>query len=399
MSFFDKFTGGGDKDKKKKPLKNPFANVGKALAGGGQKNFSGEGNSLGGTNPGKLLHVELAEQGSLGMKIEKRPNSAGGAIIAMVVEGSQAERAGLKRGDIVCLAGTNGDEEIMYDLFIDMATSPQRPLVFDIRRIETKTSSSGSTGGGGRSSSTAEAFARKQAVVAAAEKREKARKALEKPVKRKIEPKLNYEDRNAAISNVPQSEEARRAVEAAKKGESQLSAQLGYNPYETNKSTAGQARNATATTKHGAVDASGGVAPLPKVPPPKEVLVAVADDVPDVSLPFQQAFEECVTTNDYTVVASTFGILRKLLTNATTKQEDKFKRVRLANAKIRAAITDVHGALDIMMACGFILTEQDGESMLIYPATEGTGPVWLPRALQQMQQYESSGAPTSTSAV
>mmetsp|Transcript_8936 Transcript_8936/g.14895 ORF Transcript_8936/g.14895 Transcript_8936/m.14895 type:complete len:410 (+) Transcript_8936:266-1495(+) len=407
MSFFDKFTGGGgdkDKDKKKKPITNPFANVGKALTGGGQKNFSGEGNSLGGTKPGKLLHVELAEQGPLGMKIEKRPNSAGGSIVAMVVQGTQAERAGLQRGDIVCLAGTNGEEEIMYDLFIDMAASPQRPLVFDIRRIQTKSSNSSNTNtnnstnnsGNGNNTASAEAFARKQAVVAAAEKREKARKALEKPVKRKIEPIANSNvDLN--VANVPLSEEARRAVEAAKRGESQLSAQLGYNPYETNKSTAGQARNATATTKHGAVDASGGVAPpLPKVAPPKEA--AVADDVPDVSPSFQQAFEACVTTNDYTVVASSFGILRKLVTNATTKQDDKFKRVRLANAKIRAAITDVHGALDIMMACGFVLTEQDGESMLIYnAASEGTtdGPVWLPRALQQMQQYETSGAPTS----
>lgn len=312
----------------------------------------------------------------------------------MVVAGSQAERAGLQRGDIICLAGTEGEEEIMYKMFIDMAASPQRPLVFDIRRVESSTGSS--AGGGGKSSnSTAEAFARKQAVIAAAEKREKARKALEKPTKKTYKPKTTV-DVNADISDVPQSEEARRAMEAAKKGESQLSAQLGYNPYETNKSTAGQARNATVATKHGSVDAGAdGTAPIPKVAPPKEALV-VADDVPPVSDTFQQAFEECVTSSDQSVVVSSFGILRKLLTNASTKQEDKFKRVRLANAKIRAAITEVHGALDIMMACGFLLTEQDGESVLVYPASEGKGPAWLPRALQQMQLYETSGAPTSS---
>jgi NAD(P)-dependent dehydrogenase (short-subunit alcohol dehydrogenase family) len=312
----------------------------------------------------------------------------------MVVEGSQAERAGLQRGDIICLAGTEGEEEIMYKMFIDMAASPQRPLVFDIRRVE---SSTGSSGGGGKStSSTAEAFARKQAVIAAAEKREKARKALEKPTKKTYKPKTNAVDVNADLSNVPQSEEARRAMEAAKQGESQLSAQLGYNPYETKKATAGQARNATVGTKHGSVDAgSGGTAPIPKVAPPKEAMV-VADDVPPVSDAFQQAFEECVTSSDHTVVVSSFGILRKLITNASTKDEDKFKRVRLANAKIRAAITEVHGALDIMMACGFLLTEQDGESVLVYPTSEGKGPAWLPRALQQMQLYENNGAPTSS---
>jgi hypothetical protein len=321
-------------------------------------------------------------------QIEKRPNGAGTAIIAMVVEGSQADRAGLKRGDMVCLAGTNGEEEIMYNMFIDMAASNQRPLVFDIRRIETKSS-------GTIKNSSAEAFNRKQAVIAAAEAREKAAKRLEKPVKRAIK-KVDVIDLNADISNVPQSEEVRRAVEAAKRGESDLAAELGYNPYETNKSTAGQARNATVATKHGSVDAGGGAStPIPNVAAPKEAML-VADEVPPVSPRFQQAFEECVTTSEHSVVVSSFGILRKLLANATTKGQvagadsDKFRKVRLSNAKIRAAITDVHGALDIMMACGFLLlAEDDGESYLAYPPGN-KGPAWLSRALQQLQQYESS---------
>jgi hypothetical protein len=45
-----------------------------------------------------------------------------------VVPGSQAEAAGLKRGDILCFAGSNGQEEMMYDMFLDMARSGQRPF-------------------------------------------------------------------------------------------------------------------------------------------------------------------------------------------------------------------------------------------------------------------------------
>lgn len=309
----------------------------------------------------------------------------------MVIEGSQAAAAGLQRGDIVCFAGTNGEEEIMYKLFLDMAASPQRPLVFDIRRIETKAENITT---GNRKS--AEAFNRKQAVIAAAEAREKAAKAREKPIKKTFN-KANTDaiiDVNKNISNTPQSEAARRAVEAAKQGENQLAAQLGYNPYETKKSTAGQARNATVATKHGAVSGGGDqdVTTIPTVAPPKDATTSVDDDVPPVSSTFALAFEETVTTNETAVVVSSFFVLRKLLTNATTKDEEKFKRVRLGNAKIAAAITQPNGALDIMMACGFELTEADGESFLVYPPGQKGGPAWLPRALKQMQQYEESSS-------
>lgn len=391
MNFFDKLIGAGDKKKKddKKPgINNPFGKVFQ-----GSTTFEGAGKSLGGSKPGRLIHFELAEPGPLGIKIEKRPNSAGTAIVAMVVPGSQADRAGLQRGDILCFSGSNGDEEIMYDMFIELAASNQRPLVFDIRRIETK--STGTT----VPNTSAEAFARKQAVIAAAEAREKAAKKLEKPVAKRAAAKKDdgLVDLNADVPNVPQSEEARRAVEAAKRGESTLAAQLGYNPYETNKSTAGQARNATVATKHGAVDAGVSSVQIPVLPPPRDATIGIAEQEhgPAESIQFQQAFEECVTSNDHSVVVSSFCILRKLILNATTKgqgegeESSKFRKVRLSNAKIRAAITDVHGALDIMMACGFSLADEDGESYLVYPPAD-TGPVWLSRAMHQMHQYEQS---------
>lgn len=68
MNFFDKLIGGDKKkDDKKQPIKNPFANVGKAFQG--NKTFEGAGNSLGGSKPGKVIHMELAELGPLGVKV------------------------------------------------------------------------------------------------------------------------------------------------------------------------------------------------------------------------------------------------------------------------------------------------------------------------------------------
>lgn len=61
-------------------------------------------------------------------QVEKQPNSLGTAIVSDVVSGTQAQAAGLQRGDIVCFAGSNGQEEIMYDMFLELAQSSQRPL-------------------------------------------------------------------------------------------------------------------------------------------------------------------------------------------------------------------------------------------------------------------------------
>jgi PUB domain len=305
----------------------------------------------------------------------------------MVVPGSQADGAGLQRGDIICFAGSNGQEEMMYNMFIEIAGSNHRPLEFDIRRIETKVS------GDSGSNTSAEAYSRKQAVIAAAEAREKAAKKLEKSmVKRAPAAKKEEVDLNADLPDLPQSEEAYLAVQAAKQNESALAAKLGYNPYEANKSTAGQARSATVTTKHGDLATNTSGAPG-SVPPPSAGTTVVDNEGSTASVAFQQAFEECVISNDTANTLSSFGVMRKLILNATTKgqmegeESSKFRRVRLSNPKISTAIIEVHGALDLMLAVGFMLVEDDGESYLIYPPQD-KGPSWLPSGLKQMQRYE-----------
>jgi hypothetical protein len=98
-----------------------------------------------------------------------------------------------------------------------------------------------------------------------------------------------------------------------------------------------------------------------------------------------------VSANEASVVKSSCGsILKKLLLNATTKGQTpgedaaKFPKVRSANPKIKAAIVNVQGAVELLLSTGFELEEQEGESVLIYPA-DCPGPDWLEAALQQLE--------------
>jgi hypothetical protein len=306
----------------------------------------------------------------------------------LVVPGGQAERAGLQRGDILYWHGQ--DEEISYDQFIQLAGSDMRPLEFDIRRIKTKAPPSSSAT---QTKETAEAYQRKQAMIAAAEAREKAAKQWNKPIPKKGKEPPVVQVINE-YSDEPMSEEAKKAVLAAKSGETELAKQLGYNPYETNKSTAGQARSATVAITHGTIGNTDQGTPIPKVAPPKELLAAQTMMDP-VSLGFEDAYTAIVTSNPPTAVVASFGIMRKLMANATTKGQAsveegaKFRRVRLSNDKINAAISEVHGALDLMMSVGFLLVEEDGESYLVYPAGQ-PAPSWLKTGLSQMEQYEQN---------
>ena len=75
-NFFDKFTGkkqnGGGKKSGGKNNKNPFAKVGKTLSGPGHRKFQGTGQSLGGSQPGKVIQVMLPDPGPLGMEVRRR---------------------------------------------------------------------------------------------------------------------------------------------------------------------------------------------------------------------------------------------------------------------------------------------------------------------------------------
>jgi hypothetical protein len=264
MGFLDNVFGGDDKSKKKKnennhnPLASALQNFNNKT-----KSFQGQGQSLGGSKPGEVIPITLPNPGPLGVRVEKKSNTSASAIVNEVVLGGQAEAAGLQRGDILCFAGSNGQEEIMYDMFLEIAKSNQRPIQLEARRLKpgsaAGTTASATTGNANFKSADAEA--RRQAMIAAAEARDKAHKSKTKPTKHVTKSTMDREKQQQKEASEqqqtqePLSDASRQAAAAVKQDEAALAAQLGYNPYETSKSTAGQARNATTTVQHGCINA------------------------------------------------------------------------------------------------------------------------------------------------
>lgn len=259
-------------------------------------------------------------------------------------------------------------------------------------------------------------------MIAAAEAREKKHKQQTKSIKLVTKSTLlkqqQQKQQNAEASIEPQTEASRRAAEAAKRGEADLAAELGYNPYEAIKKTAGQARSATTATQHGSIAAPGvsgasstSASMIPAVAPPLNPTTSLTtrDDIPNDPRFSYDDFEEALATvascyDDDPQIArqkakSGLKIARKLIGNATTKGQsieaedsEKFRRVRLANPKIKAAVVDVPGNLPLMLSVGFELHPDDAnpdESLLVFPPGY-KGPEWLSHALASMEATESN---------
>merc|ERR1712032_1743790 len=120
---------------------------------------------------------------------------------------------------------------------------------------------------------------------------------------------------------------------------------------------------------------------------------------PPPSPEFEQAFSTFVTSSaDHSAVLKSIGIMRRVINNAVTKGQQgsdeassKFRRVRLSNPKIKEAISDMPGGLEVMMSTGFLLSEndEDGETYLVFPPGN-SGPRWLGSALAMMESYENA---------
>ena len=399
--FLDKLN--NKKNEKEKP-KNPFSAIQSHFEEKKQRNNRGGGKSLGGSKPGSIIPKIIVEQGSIGVTLEN--TKEGSAIVASVGKGSQAAAIGLQRGDIICFAGSNGESEIPYKLFLEMVKSSQRPLEFEIRRIELKHQNSV---GGGR----ADVEAKRQAVIAAAEARDKSNKIKKKPISKSkdltAEEKKKIEEQREALakknetymSNTPLSAEAQKAVELAKKDEQKHVEKLGYNPYETMKGTGTQASTAVTNINHGSIQSSkaesmksssshGPSASVSPVPSSSTSAFQQQSIHPE----FDHAFTTIITTQtDQATIQKSLRIMRKLIQNAIQPNQslDK-KKVRISNPNkhIDAAINQMHGAVDIMMSVGFVLLdhEEDGETYLMFTSDEVEG--WVPKALEQMEAYENT---------
>ena len=223
-------------------------------------------------------------------------------------------------------------------------------------------------------------------MIAAAEARNQKHLKQTQQIRKVTKTTLQREQELEAIKqkNALQNEQS-DAVESqlaiqAKQQEQQTAQALGYNPYETNKVTAGQARNATVDTKHGAIGGGDTEGSIPEVAAPSDP----ASPVLSIDNAFDDAYTTAVTSSlSKSDIQASFTILTKLLTNATTKEDVKFQTVKISNPKIQSTVVQREGMLDILLACGFVLTEEEGESLLKY----SVAPSWLPQAMECLKAY------------
>ena len=359
------------------------------------------------------------------------------------------------RGDIICIPRTEGKEEMLFDQFMALAQSDRRPLTFDIRRIHgmehakpinssnlPKTNTTTKNFFSKKKTenpSSANAQVRRQAVITAAEARDRAHKAKTKSISKvststTVDPtkflstsernqmKLKEKERLEEMQKQgPQSEESRAAVMEAKRGEAQTAQKLGFNLYETKRVTGGRAKNASVDIKHGSINASNSdqnnrssgsgakktgrsntnshnipldTNAIPTIQEPAPIPSATDDNVNSDSIDesFDEVYSIFLSSSDKNLSKS-ISTMHKLIVNATTKGQtgeehdgSKFRRVRLSNEKIKEYIVDVHGALDLMMLFGFHLQEIDNETLLVYPFGY-KGPSWMAKALHRMKEY------------
>jgi hypothetical protein len=359
-------------------------------------NDRGGGKTLGGAKSGTIKSISISEQGPIGVQLEN--TSSGSAIIGKVIPDGAAEAVGLLRGDIICYPGTNGNDEIKYKEFLEMIKSNARPLEFEVRRVETPSLSSNTDG------LRADAYARKQAMIAAAEARDKQNKFAKKPIKsgkeltseqkQKIaQQREQNEMRNAEqMFNTPMSAASQKAVDAVKQVKSKHIEELGYNPYESSRSTGKQGAVAAVATVHGSIkhqDEETSSNSKKKLQEQKRTHVNE-----NIDPEFDNAYSTLVLTNKQDEsLAKSIRIIRKLIVNATTEggTDEKKRKVRISNANklIQEAINDMNGALDVMMNVGFVITEneEDSETYLVYPPGNN-GPEWLQKALDRLEEYE-----------
>lgn len=86
--------------------------------------------------PTNLFSVVLEEKGSLGIEMEHH-KSSDSVRIAHVKKRSQADKAGLHKGDIVVnFRSQQNPEGMQYAEFIALAKQGIRPLVLDITRVD-----------------------------------------------------------------------------------------------------------------------------------------------------------------------------------------------------------------------------------------------------------------------
>ncbi|KAJ8611250.1 hypothetical protein CTAYLR_004138 [Chrysophaeum taylorii] len=287
------------------------------------------GNVLG---TGETLAARFVGAGPLGIVVGK--GSRGEAVVTSV-EGAAA-KAGVESGDTI--VRVDGTRVATYEEFLSIDAS-KRPIELGLSRPALMAKQH-------QRLTTDEREARREAQARAALERDGAwAKRIQSS---KSQPKPAAERPEHKKSTNPETIAAwKRAEERADR----TVKELGYDPFKP----LSTGSNASSRPKPNADDA------VPQRRDDEAIRYDEASSAADVVV------RELASHPDKAQVSTCVATIIKLLENAETKDDPKFKRVRLANASIQAKILGVPGGLEALIAAGFDLEvdeANDGETIL-----------------------------------
>ena len=358
----------------------------------GVKPKTGPGHTLGGATEAGDLFV-FRSDAPLGMTLTKGEDLR--AHVASIVPGGQAEAKGVKAGYVVeSLDGS----PLGYDSFMDAfsrAKAGGKAIKVGFRRVlpragggASSSSASSSVFGAARKQkpiSTGERDARRDAALRAAE----ARDAKFKGPGKKAPRKGTDLDAPRPEATGPRSAEAQAAWDRAKRSDEKTKRDLGYDPFSAVSTTGTLASERAQFAAAAPAPFSGGGRRLDggaSDEPPRDAAaaeVAAADDDDAATTPREDeaaAYDHVAAevamavdaivafgTVDAAAATACLETLGKLLENAETKADPKFKKVRLGNKAIQQKILAVEGGLEAFVAAGFMLKEDNDETVLVLP--------------------------------
>ena len=351
-------------DDVKKRISSFQAEVNKNLGGSNKSKGSGGGHRLGGestsvpvavapkskwslqqqkepTLASKVVKAKFGKSGPLGMTLSKDEETKA-AFVASVAAGGAAEKAGVEKGDVV--VGIDNVDVATYDEF--MATfrgADHRPVTFSLTRIVSAKD------------------ARREAQAKAALERDGAwaKRVASRPQGGRSGykgPSSSEDQGGRGLPDGPMNPETEAAWKAAQERHAAEAKHLGYDPYKSLSTGSGAGGAAVAAASSSSSSAT-------TIPPSSGTTSA-----PDDSAAYDRASEEAdvvvqalVANGDKAAVKTCLSTVLKLMENAISKDDDKFKRVRLANPNIQSRILAVQGGLEALVTAGFQLTTEDNE--------------------------------------
>lgn len=292
----------------------------------------------------ETMKARFAQQGPLGMKVAK--GAKGEATVSEVTKGGPAAAAGIQLGDVVVRVGDVVTAS--YDAFFPAIHSAGRPVELGISRpaLHAATRLPASDG---------EREARRNAQAKAALERDGAwsKRVASRPQGGRYADKRPVQTSDETKSTNPETLAAWKAAEARAEAEVQS---LGYDPFKSVSSGSAGARPANPQDAPAAADSGPGRR------------LGSADEMTEYAAAKQEAevvVDALVAHPDVAQVGVCIATVLKLLDNAATKDDEKFRRVRLANAAVQTKVLAVPGGLEALCAAGFGLTVDDNDETIL----------------------------------